>query len=76
MNKELLETIKSLNIKFDGSLNSDTVEMVANTLIPYVTAYFVYQACMTILAYLTTILCVFLICRATMAYWKKVSRDN
>jgi len=39
MNEQILETIKSLNIAFDGKLNSQTLEIVMAQIIPYL--YFI-----------------------------------
>ena len=72
MNTEkLVEVIKNLNVKFDGSLNSETVEKVIATIAPYAKMYFIYQGIMTILGYATLILCVYFISQATMKFFKR-----
>lgn len=67
---KIIEAIKTMNIKFDGSPNSETVERVVSILAPYFKYYLIYQAVMTIIGYAVLIVCVYLISKSTMTYWK------
>lgn len=68
---KIVEAIKTLNIKFDGSLNSQTVSDVVGILSPYITWYLIQQTVLQLAGLLTLALCVYWICRSTMAYWTK-----
>jgi len=68
---KIVEAIKTMNIKFDGSLNSQTVSDVVAILSPYITWYLIQQTVLQLAGLITLGLCVYWICRSTMAYWTK-----
>ena len=68
---EVVETIKNLNLTFDGKLNSETVVTVVDKIAPYYSLYLLKQFTLSCIAWVAVCFCVYHIARAVSTYIKK-----
>ena len=69
--KEVLETIKNLNLTFDGKLNSETLAEIVKTVAPYYTWYLVKGFILQIIGMILGTVCVYWIAKSIISFGKK-----
>lgn len=71
---EIVEAIKTLNLTFDGNLNSETLSEIFTIAAPYITFYFIKEIILTVVGWVAFCYCTYWVAKSTMAFWKKVDQ--
>ncbi len=69
--KTVLETIKNLNLTFDGKLNSETLAEIVKTVAPYYTWYLIKGFTLQVIGMALGTVCVYWIAKAIKDFGKK-----
>ena len=68
---KIAETVKTMNLTFDGNLNSDTVQRVVETVAPYYQLYVIQQTFLEIFWGVVLVSIVTVISKTVVRYWKQ-----
>jgi len=71
MDEKLIEAIKTLNLNFDGNLNSETLQQLAETLSPYITWWLVRGFLSDVLYVIVVTWCVYWVGKTIQRVWEK-----